>query len=129
MHIMKQLADYYPDINWICLDWKGEYKYLSNEVKSQKIMVLVPGSDIAPVHLNMFDPQKSNSDEHSRKLFGIKYLKVKLRVPISKYKVKKVKSGGLAPYEPENQNIHPGGAEPLFGELGDASSSDNSLCQ
>ena len=71
MNIMKQLALNYPDINWMCLDWKGEYKFLSNEVKSQKIVVLIPGSDIAPVHLNMFDPQKSNSDEHARKLFAI----------------------------------------------------------
>jgi len=71
MNIMKQLTENYPDINWICLDWKGEYKFLSNEVKSQKIVALIPGSDIAPVYLNMFDPQKSNSDEHARKLFAI----------------------------------------------------------
>jgi len=71
MNIMKQLGEKYPDINWICLDWKGEYKFLANEMKSQKIVVLVPGSDIAPVHLNIFDPQNSNSDEHARKLFAI----------------------------------------------------------
>ena len=71
MNILKQLTEKHQNINWICLDWKGEYGYLINEIKSHEIVVLIPGSDIAPIKLNMFDPQNSNSDEHARKLFAI----------------------------------------------------------
>jgi len=71
MNILKQLTENFPDIDWLCLDWKGEYINLINEIKSEKIVILKPGSEIAPVKLNMFDPQRSNSDEHARKIFAI----------------------------------------------------------
>ncbi len=71
MNILRQLTLNYPNINWICLDWKGEYQYLLNEIESQNIVVLIPGSEETPVKLNMFDPHKSNTDEHARKLFAI----------------------------------------------------------
>ncbi|MHA1131700.1 MAG: ATP-binding protein, partial [Candidatus Helarchaeota archaeon] len=71
MNILKQLAEKHQEINWFCLDWKGEYQYLKNEITARDIKILIPGSESAPIKLNMFDPQRSNGDEHARKLFAI----------------------------------------------------------
>ncbi|MHA1321891.1 MAG: ATP-binding protein [Candidatus Helarchaeota archaeon] len=71
MNLLTQLSVLHPEINWVCLDWKGEYTFLKSIIQSRNINVLTPGSEENPVFLNMFDPQGTNSDEHARKLFAI----------------------------------------------------------
>ena len=71
MNILNQLVGKHPNINWTCFDWKGEYIYLSHFIKNHEILELTPGSNFAPVELNMFDPQGSNCEEHAKKVFLI----------------------------------------------------------
>lgn len=71
MNILRQLTCNSPSVHWICLDWKGEYAYLAQEIENHSILLFRPGSPSASLKLNMFDPQQSNSDEHARKLFAI----------------------------------------------------------
>jgi len=71
MNILKNLTKFYPDINWICLDWKGDYVNLIKSCENTPVLVLRPGSNEAPFQINMFNPYNSNGEEHARKLFSI----------------------------------------------------------
>ncbi|MHA1229937.1 MAG: ATP-binding protein [Candidatus Helarchaeota archaeon] len=70
MNILKKLAKFYSNINWIVLDWKGDYVSLIKEIPN-KILVLRPGTKEAPFQINMFDPENSNVSEHGRKLLSL----------------------------------------------------------
>jgi len=70
-NILKNISKFYPEINWICLDWKGDYVELIKNKDNIPILVLRPGSIEAPFQINMFDPYDSNEEEHARKLFSI----------------------------------------------------------
>ncbi|MHA1268214.1 MAG: ATP-binding protein [Candidatus Helarchaeota archaeon] len=70
MNILKNLVKFYSNINWMVLDWKGDYNSLIKEAPN-KILVLRPGTNEAPFQINMFDPENSNPDEHVRKLTAL----------------------------------------------------------
>ncbi|MHA1310771.1 MAG: ATP-binding protein [Candidatus Helarchaeota archaeon] len=70
MNILKKLNKYYSNINWLVLDWKGDYAALIKEAPGE-ILILRPGTDEAPFQINMFNPENANSEEHARKLFAL----------------------------------------------------------
>ncbi len=63
--ILKELDEKAPEIGYIVFDWKGEYN-----IKKDNVMLLRPGSIDFPVMINMFDPQGSDPEEHSLKIFS-----------------------------------------------------------
>ncbi|TFF86406.1 MAG: ATP-binding protein [Promethearchaeota archaeon] len=70
-NILKKISKFYPKINWIVLDWKGDYVDLIKNSSNTPILVLRPGTDEAPFHINMFNPYKGDGEEHAQKLFSL----------------------------------------------------------
>ncbi|TFF98790.1 MAG: hypothetical protein EU547_00495 [Promethearchaeota archaeon] len=70
MNVLNKLSNYYPDINWIVLDWKGDYSSLIKNIKDE-LLILRPGSEEAPFQINMFNPEGANQNEHARKLLSL----------------------------------------------------------
>jgi hypothetical protein len=70
-NILRKISKFYPKINWIVLDWKGDYVDLIKNSSNTPILILRPGTEEAPFHINMFDPYKGDGEEHAQKLFSL----------------------------------------------------------
>ncbi len=70
LNILKELTEKYKEVYWLIFDTKGEYSELQTLFPDQ-VKILEPYTPLHPFELNMFDPLKSNANEHSRKLLKI----------------------------------------------------------
>ncbi|MHA1382649.1 MAG: ATP-binding protein [Candidatus Helarchaeota archaeon] len=59
-----------PNVNWIVLEWKGDYKDLITRIP-EPIQVVSAGSNENPLRLNMFNPSRANPENHAMKLYSI----------------------------------------------------------
>ena len=71
INLLRQLYREYPEINWICIDWSGEYTHLNTVSQNEFIEEYAPNTALTPLTLNMFDPQGTSAEEHARKLLMI----------------------------------------------------------
>ncbi|MFX1466971.1 MAG: ATP-binding protein, partial [Promethearchaeota archaeon] len=63
-----------PLIDWIIFDYKSEYTQLlpliPNDILNH-IIILAPGSEYAPLRVNIFDPCEFSSEEHADRVFSL----------------------------------------------------------
>ncbi len=69
-NILKELYKTVPNINWLVLEWKGDYKDLITRI-NEPIQVINVGSEKNPLKLNIFDPNRANPENHAMKIFSI----------------------------------------------------------
>ena len=87
-NILIHLAKYYPKINWIVLEWKGDYNNLINQI-DEPVLVLPIGNENLNIKLNLFEPRKSNPENHANKIFSIfkESLKSSLKREMNSYEL------------------------------------------
>ncbi|MHA1380724.1 MAG: ATP-binding protein [Candidatus Helarchaeota archaeon] len=69
-NFLKELYKVEPNVNWLVLEWKGDYKNLVTGI-NEPIQIIKAGSDENPLKINIFDPIRANPENHAMKLFSI----------------------------------------------------------
>ncbi|MFX0133629.1 MAG: ATP-binding protein, partial [Candidatus Hodarchaeota archaeon] len=69
-NLLKELYKTAPNINWLVLEWKGDYKDLITRI-NEPVQVINAGSEENPLKLNIFDPNRANPENHAMKIFSI----------------------------------------------------------
>jgi len=68
-NLLLELSRKRPDVGWVVIDWKGEYRKLL-EI-DDKVILLKPLDFSHQLRLNLFDPMGSDPYEHAQKIFVI----------------------------------------------------------
>ena len=73
-NMVLEVSNKFPMIDWIAFDFKSEYTQLlpllSCEVIND-VIILAPGSEHAPLQINIFDPHDLSSEEHADRVFSL----------------------------------------------------------
>ncbi|MHA1861434.1 MAG: ATP-binding protein [Candidatus Ranarchaeia archaeon] len=69
-NLIRQLLQVEKEVNWILMDWKGEYLGLLSETDAH-VVVFRPGSPNDPFRLNLFDPRGQSPEEYAQHIFEI----------------------------------------------------------
>ncbi|NHI92786.1 MAG: hypothetical protein EAX96_09825 [Candidatus Lokiarchaeota archaeon] len=87
-NILINLSKNFPKINWMVLEWKGDYSNLIYQI-DEPILVLPIGNDHLNFKINLFEPKKSNPENHANKIFSIfkESLKSSMKSEMSSYEL------------------------------------------
>ncbi len=73
-NIILELSSEFPLIDWIIFDYKSEYTQLlplfPREILND-ILIFAPGSEYAPLQINIFDPCGFSPEEHADRVFSL----------------------------------------------------------
>ena len=73
-NLVLELTKKAPLIDWIIFDYKSEYTQLLSLVPREvlnNLIILAPGSEYAPLKVNIFDPCGFSSEEHADRVFSL----------------------------------------------------------
>jgi len=67
MNLLRAMSAH--DVAWTLIEMKGEYRPLVKLIDN--VVYLRPASKIAPIKINLFDPQTEKPETHAKKIFAI----------------------------------------------------------
>lgn len=73
-NLVLELSRKAPHVNWIMFDYKSEYTQLLSKLPTNlrsNVLVLAPGSEYAPLRINLFDPCDFSPEEHADRVFSL----------------------------------------------------------
>jgi DNA helicase HerA-like ATPase len=73
-NLVLELSRKAPHINWIVFDYKSEYKQLLPKMPANvqsDSLIFAPGSEYAPLKINIFDPCGFLPEEHADRVFSL----------------------------------------------------------
>ncbi|MFX1518567.1 MAG: ATP-binding protein [Promethearchaeota archaeon] len=73
-NLVLELSRKAPHVNWIVFDYKSEYKQLLSKIPTNvrsDSLVFAPGSEYAPLKINIFDPCGFSPEEHADRVFSL----------------------------------------------------------
>jgi len=87
-NILINLSKSYPNVNWMVLEWKGDYNNLIHQI-DEPVLVLPIGNENLNIKINLFEPRKSNPENHANKIFSIfkESLKSSLKREMNSYEL------------------------------------------
>jgi len=69
-NMLIELTNKFPKINWMVLEWKGDYRNLIKRIK-EPVLVFILGDEQNSLKINLFDPHRANPENHANKIFSI----------------------------------------------------------
>ncbi len=73
-NLVLELSQKAPNVNWIVFDYKSEYRQLLSKLETNlhsEMLVFAPGSEFAPLKINLFDPCGFPPEEHADRVFSL----------------------------------------------------------
>ena len=73
-NLVLELSRKASHVNWIMFDYKSEYTQLLSKLPTNlrsNVLVLAPGSEYAPLRINLFDPCDFSPEEHADRVFSL----------------------------------------------------------